>query len=46
MQEAAVNYYGVNACQLDENQVLSLVFTIKCPNYYNQNVYADWKDAV
>lgn len=39
IQEAAMNYYGVDAISLDKEEAASLVFTIKSPNYYNPNVY-------
>lgn len=45
VQEAAVNYFGVNASELDEKQAISLVFTIKCPNHYNPNVYTKEDEA-
>lgn len=45
VQEAAENYYGINAYELNEMQSISLVFTIKCPNYYNPNVYTKEEEA-
>lgn len=45
VQAAAVNYFGVNASELDEKQALSLVFTIKCPNNNNPNVYTKEDEA-
>lgn len=40
VQEAASNYYNVDAGSLNKEQAAGLVFTIKCPNVYNPNVYA------
>lgn len=45
IQDAAANYYGVNASELSKTQASCLVFTIKCPNYYNPNVYMKKKEA-
>lgn len=40
IQEAASNYYSIDAAKLDKEQAARLVFTIKCPNVYNPHVYA------
>lgn len=45
IQEAAQNYYGVDALYLDKDEAASLVFTIKCPTYYNPNAYGKSKKA-
>ncbi|MCM1104544.1 MAG: transglycosylase domain-containing protein [Clostridium sp.] len=34
---AAEHYYGVPAAKLDEGQAQALVYTLKCPGYYNPN---------
>lgn len=35
--EAAEHYYGVSAADLNEEQAQALVYTLKCPGYYNPN---------
>lgn len=45
IQEAAQNYYGVDALHLDKDEAASLVFTIKCPTYYNPNAYGKSRKA-
>lgn len=37
IDEAARHYYGVTADGLDEEQAQALVYTLKCPVYYNPN---------
>lgn len=37
IEEAAQHYYGVPASELDESQSQALVYTLKCPGYYNPN---------
>lgn len=37
IDEAAQHYYGVFAADLDEEQAAALVYTLKCPGYYNPN---------
>lgn len=37
--EAAPHYYDVQAEALSHSEAASLVFTLKCPNEYNPNVY-------
>ena len=37
--EAARHYYGVDSGALNASEAKSLVFTLKCPNEYNPNVY-------
>lgn len=37
VNEAAEHYYGVSAADLDEGQAQALVYTLKCPGYYNPN---------
>lgn len=37
IDEAARHYYGVSADELDEEQAQALVYTLKCPGYYNPN---------
>lgn len=36
---AARHYYGVDSASLSGEEASSLVFTLKCPNEYNPNVY-------
>lgn len=37
IDEAAQHYYGVAAADLNEEQAEALVYTLKCPGYYNPN---------
>lgn len=37
IDEAAEHYYGVSAAELNEEQAEALVYTLKCPGYYNPN---------
>lgn len=37
IKEASMHYYGVEPIALTESQALSLVRTLKSPNYYNPN---------
>lgn len=45
VEEAAANYFGVSADELSAEQAADMVFTIKCPNYYNPNVYVKKEEA-
>lgn len=44
IKEASMHYYGVMPIELTKEQITALVFTIKCPDKYNPNVYQ--KDKV
>lgn len=35
--DAAGHYYGVSAADLNQEQAEALVYTLKCPGYYNPN---------
>ncbi len=37
IEDAAQHYYGVSAAELDDDQAGALVYTLKCPGYYNPN---------
>lgn len=37
INEAAGHYYGVSAADLNGEQAQALVYTLKCPGYYNPN---------